>query len=220
MDNAQYLMRLAISARLTALLERAEALTRPALKTLADALANYDSRLTEMAEDFTDGAFTRPTYRRGHKNLLQEMAELAFREAWLEGGGDPDDVESTDLELMADWLDAQTAHVNAFSDWLAETRQMGDAIDDRVRDWVSSLRNLGEQVKARAMGDPQLKYDGDDGAESCDECQEYKGQTHRLSWWEARGLTARNGNENYGCKRFDNCHHSFFHAKTGDLVIQ
>ena len=213
-------MRLAISARLTALLERAEALTRPALKTLADALANYDSRLTEMAEDFTQGAFTKPTYRRGHKALLQEMAEIAFREAWLEGGGDPNDVESDDLELMRDWVDAQTAHVNAFSDWLAEKRQTGDAIDDRVRDWVSSLRNLGEQVTAHAMGDPQLKYDGEDGDESCAECQEYKGQTHRLSWWEARGLTARNGNENYGCKRFDNCHHSFFHAKTGDLVIQ
>lgn len=219
MDNTQRLTRLAQAQRLADLLEQAEALTHPVLKTLADALANYDSRLTEMAEDFTDGAFTKPTYRRGHKALLQEMAKFAFRESWLEGGGDPDDVEAADLEVMQDWLDGQTAHVNAFSNWLAEERRTGDAIDDRVRDWVSSLRNLGEQVKARAMGDPRLKFDGNDGEESCDECQEYKLQTHRLSWWEARGLTARNGNENYGCKRFDNCHHSFFDGK-GNLVIR
>ena len=194
MDNAQQLAR----NQLARLLNQAEQVLSgefSANKTLSDALANYDSRLTEMAD-------------------------LAFREAWLEGGGDPADVDAADLEIVADWVEGQTAHVNDFSNWLEETRRTGAEIDDRVRDWVSSLRNLGEQVKARAMGDPPLKLDGDDGAESCDECQEYKGQVHRLSWWERRGLTARNGNENYGCKRFDNCQHSFYHAKTGELVIR
>src|SRR3989337_281755 len=88
MDNAQQLAR----NQLARLLNRAEQILSgefSAAKTLADALANYDSRLTEMAEEFTQGVFTKPTYRRGHKALLQEMADLAFREAWLEGGGDP-----------------------------------------------------------------------------------------------------------------------------------
>jgi len=55
-----------------------------------------------------------------------------------------------------------------------------------------------------------LTYNGEDGEESCRQCQKYKGQRHKKSWWESRGLLGRNGNENFDCGRWENCHHNYY----------
>jgi len=115
----------------------------------------------------------------------------------------------TVLELGCGW--------GSLSLWMAE-RYPNSSIT-AVSNSHGQRGHIEAQAKARGMGDPPLRYDGDDGEESCEECQEYKGQTHRRTWWDKRGLLARNGNPNFGCRRFDNCHHSYFHARTGEKVI-
>ena len=189
--------------------------------TVDDVAQGFGDNLGDLIQELLRGGhrLSKANFRRDMKKLVKDWSKQVFEVGWEEGGGDIADVESDDLALLEGFVSEQQGFVGAFSDWLTDKESDLDAVPDRVATWAASMENLGQRAKARAMGDPQLRYDGDDGEESCEECQEYKGQTHRLSWWEKRGLLARNGNPNFGCKRFDNCHHSFFHARTGEKVI-
>ena len=154
--------------------------------------------------------------RRAHKALLRDMAGKVYDEGLREGGISPEDMDAEDRdarnEAVSDWTAEQASFVNQFAKDTAEARLDSDkrtAILARVPLWVDSLRNFGEAGKLAALGNIALTFDGDDGAESCDTCQRYTGQRHRRKWWADRGLLERNGNPNYECGRWDNCHHHF-----------
>lgn len=187
-------------------------------KSISQAVAEYENALTRYAFDTLNSKMDAIDFRRAHKALLKAAAKNSFEEGWREGGGDVADTEPDDIAVMRDWERDQAGYVNDFAAWLVTTDENGKRnwemkrrqLAERLAAWALAARNLGEQAAARAKGDPYLTFSGDDGEESCDECQEYKGQRHRLSWWEKRGLTKRNGNDNYGCGRWEPCHHHFY----------
>ncbi len=180
----------------------------------------YKSDLGNLVQEFLRGGgrLSKAQFRHDMKGIIKDYAREGFRVAWEDGGGSIDETESDDIALIEEWRTEQQGFVNAFSDWLKDKNSDLDLVGSRLDSWAVSFQNFVEHVKLRAEGDLMLTYNGDDGDESCDECQEYKGQIHRLSWWEKRGLTKRNGNENFGCQRWDNCHHHFYNSK-GDAVI-
>lgn len=192
------------------------------IKSIESESSAFEDDLGELVQEILRGSgrLSKAEFRSQMKSMLKNYSESIAAQGWEEGGGDVEDIGPEELEIIQTFYTEQQSHVNDFSDWLKDKESDLDDAKGRIVSWVSSLVNLGQQMMARAMGDPPLLYDGDDGGESCDECQEYKGQVHRLSWWEARGLTKRNGNPEFSCGRWDACHHSFFHAKTGDLVIE
>lgn len=195
-------------------------------KSVNSVLREYDDRLTRFAFEVLNGQMDAVDFRRAHKALIRTVSNDVFAEGWREGGGDPKDTEPDDIALLKDWEREQVGFVNDFAAWLASTDENGKRnweakrrqLAERIAAWVLAARNLGEQAAARAKGDPYLTFDGDDGEESCDECREYKGQRHRLSWWDRRGLLKRNGNDNYGCGRWAPCQHHFFYDD-GKLAI-
>jgi len=185
--------------------------------TLAD---GYKNDIGNLVQELLRGSgrLSKAQFRHDMKGIIKDYAREGFRTAWEEGGGNVEETESDDIAMIDEWRTEQQGFVNDFSDWLKDKDSDLDLVDSRIDAWVSSFVNFIERVKLRAEGDPMLTYDGDDGSESCDECQEYKEQSHRLSWWEKRNLTKRNGNDNYGCGRWDNCHHHFYNS-TGEMVI-
>lgn len=195
---------------------------RATTKTIGQIINRYTDQLTNLVYDtFKSGDAV--DMRRSHKALLREMAPLAYIEGMREGGIDEPDNEDQQVidEAASDWLAGQLEFVNAFAKDVADAKKNKDArpaILARIESWVSSLRNFGEAGKLYALGNVALTFDGDDGKESCEDCQRYKGQRHRRNWWAERGLLERNGNENYECQRFDNCHHSFFDDKRNVIV--
>jgi hypothetical protein len=99
-------------------------------------------------------------------------------------------------------------------DWLAEQREAEtiteDAIHARVEMWLSSLDGIYAEGKLRGRDNVMLTFDGDDGEESCQDCQKYKGQRHSAKWWVKRDLVRRNGNDHYDCGRWAPCQHHFY----------
>lgn len=190
-----------------------------AAKSINQALREYDNVLTRLAFDVLNGNMGAVDFRRAHKALIKSSAKDAFEQGWREGGGRLEDTEADDIALIGEFVAEQSGFVNDFAAWLVTTNEDGKRnwemkrriLAERIAAWVLALQNFSERIAARAQGDPYLTFDGDDGEESCDECQEYKGQRHRMSWWERRGLLKRNGNDNYGCGRWEPCHHHFFY---------
>lgn len=199
-------------------------LMRIHLKSIIKIVSGYHSRLTSIVKTAmkTGDAVA---MRQAHKALIRNAAPDVYREGYREGGIDPKDLEPDDRanydEAIDDWIASQMEHVNQFAKDAAEVRRNPDtraAVLARVDQWSTSLQNFGEAGRLAAMGNIPLTFDGDDGAESCDDCQRYKGQRHRRDWWAKRGLLERNGNLNYECQRWDNCHHSFY-DDNGKVIV-
>lgn len=195
-----------------------------ALKSIAKAVDIYRAQIGGLVQSLLRGGgrMSKGAFRSQFKKAIADNAPLVWREGWIEGDGDPEDIGREESDTVDEFIQEQQVFVNDFSDWLTSKDADLDEATDRLDTWAASMKNLGELAKARAMGDPPLTYktDGRHSEVGCDECDEYEGQTHKLSWWEDRGLTKRNGNDNFGCGRWGPCPHHFYHSKTGKLVIE
>jgi hypothetical protein len=192
-----------------------------AIKSVNEVLREYDATLTRFCFDVLRGGDA-IDFRRSHKALIRALALEAYVEGLREGGVDeePDD---DDRATVRDWVSGQVAHVNDFAAWLAEgdprnTEDKRRQLADRVALWVESLEQLGNMGRAAALGNPMLEMVGDDGEESCQDCQEHKGKRMRLKTWQARGLVPGViGNKNYECGGF-RCQHYLADSK-GNRVL-
>jgi hypothetical protein len=205
-------------------LNKLNAPAQPEIKATAsigDMVDGYTNDIGELVQNLLRGSgrLSKADFRRQMKSTIKAYAREGFSVAWEEGGGDVNETEAADIALIDEFTKEQQGFVDDFADWLTNKDSDLDQVQGRVDMWGASYQNYLEVVKLRAQGDPMLRYDGEDGAESCEECQEYKSQSHRLSWWEKRGLTKRNGNEEFTCGRWPNCQHSFYNAK-GEVVIR
>lgn len=193
-------------------------------KSIESAVKSYRATIGDLTQELLRGGkrLSKASFRAQFKRAIADDAPKVFKEGWEEGEGDPADIGPDDSAIVLEFIDSQQGFVNDFSDWLTNKESDLDQVPDRLDTWAASMKNLGDIGKARAMGDPPLTFKSEGGAteNGCDECDEYEGQTHKLSWWESRGLTKRNGNDNFGCGRWKNCPHHLYHAKTGDMVIE
>lgn len=202
----------------------ADFLSEREVKTIDSIVRGYTNRLTTLVKD-TMKSGDAVTMRRGLKALLKNVARDVYRDGLREGGIEPKDESPEDRaatdEAIDDWLASQFEYIAQFAADAAAVRKdktQRDAILGRIDAWVSSLRNFGEAGKLAALGNIPLTLDGEDGDESCDQCQKYKGVRHRRNWWAERDLLRRNGNDNYECGRWDNCHH-YFRDDKGNVIV-
>jgi hypothetical protein len=201
-----------VNARLLAIAE----------KSINEIIRRYTDQLTNLIYDtFRTGDAV--DLRRSHKALLRDVAPLAYIEGMREGGINEPDAEDQQVldETAANWLADQREFIDSFAKDVAAAKtdkEKRPAILARIEAWVSSLRNFGEAGKLYALGNIFLTFDGEDGKESCEDCQRLKGQRHKRNWWADRDLLARNGNQNYECGRWDPCQHSFRDDKGAVIV--
>ncbi|HEY4720197.1 MAG TPA: hypothetical protein VII92_00005 [Anaerolineae bacterium] len=191
-------------------------------KNIGQIVKQYDDQLTRLVYDtFCTGDAI--DMRRAHRAMMKDLGLKAYVEGMREGGIDkPDDDDTaTAQDMLDEWRAGQFEHVNQFAKDAAAAKAdptLRAGVLARVPLWVDSLRNFGEMGKLYALGNVMLTFDGDDGEESCIDCQRYKGQRHGRNWWAVRGLLERNGNPNYECGRYGACHHSFYDDK-GKVVV-
>lgn len=147
-----------------------------------------------------------------YKNAMKQAVASAYNQAgdigYVDGGGelpvDPD---------TADWITAEQAAQLGFVDSLFQTlkelRAEGDAnpeeeAADRANGYSNSLDYLYNSAKLRGAKNKMYTFDGSDGKESCKDCQKYKGQRHRASWWVAHDAVPPN--RSFECAGY-NCEH-------------
>ena len=239
-------------ARLAQLLQRASALigepapmkrppywpAPPAIKSVVGYVQDYEVEVSRLVADVLNGDIDARAMGNGLRRLVRDYAEATFIEGMLSGGDFADEQEARDAledkdeNTIEGWKQVQREAASGYAQDVAAVRKDPDypnnkaaqqRVFERVKAWGLALRNLGDLGRLSGLGNVPLLFDGDDGEESCVECQRYKGQVHRRSWWEARGLITRNGNPNFSCGRWEPCHHSFYavvNGKRGDLVVK
>lgn len=201
----------------------------PQLATLKGAVAKATPPATEdwnvVQADYRNRLFDALiTYAGGekatrHKNAFRaavvEDVPGAFYSGYVESGGE--DTEPDDEKWLTEQLKAQLGFVDGVFAWVKELRDAGtvteDAIRARVEDWVTGLAGIYATGKAAGDANQMLTFNGDDGEESCKDCQKWKGKRHSAGYWRKKELLARNGNPKFECGRWDNCHHDFYTDK-------
>ncbi len=153
------------------------------------------------------------------KRALIEDIDAAFHRGYADAGG-----KETEDDDEA-WVTAKQAEQRDYmTEALASLRGLGDSITEdtinaRAELWGGMLDGVYSEGKLRGSKNMMCYFDGDDGEESCDECQELKaGPPRSVKYILAHDLARRNGNENFGCGRWKNCHHNWFSVETDEQM--
>jgi hypothetical protein len=144
-----------------------------------------------------------------------EAADVAYIDAGAELPLDPD---------TAAWargqLDAQLGFVDDLFEGLREMRKQGgfDAgavAQARAEGYSRSLDAYYGETKMHGAKNITLEFGGDDGHESCPDCQKMKGKRHKIKYILENDLIPRPGNNRYKCNGY-RCEHFWFDPKTGE----
>lgn len=158
-------------------------------------------------------------YRNQFKIAITNNFPDAFYQGFMDGGGGG----RSDVPRDADeWLTAKINGEYGFVDWLflqlkEFKRDPETAISDyqaeadrRAEGYAKTLDGVYAEGKVWGGKDVMLTFGGNDGFESCEDCQRLKGQRHKASWWIQRGLVpGQQGNRNFACGGW-NCQHILF----------
>ncbi len=181
--------------------------------------ADFVNRLTDAFLIFasTGGASSRAS-RNAAARAVAEDVPAAFYAGYKDAGGD--DTEDEDES----WLTAEQGRQLAFmTDALAAVRGAGDvstedAIGARVEMWAATLDGIFSEGKLRGSKNMMCYFDGDDGDESCSDCQDLKaGPPRSVKYILAHELVPKPGNENFECGCWK-CKHNWRSVKTDEWM--
>lgn len=156
---------------------------------------DFWARIYDAVYDYLSGKGNVGTVKRAMKKAIAETYNNVADLAWQDGGGElPIGPEAN--AYTASRQAEEFAFVDTLGNGLKEIKNdeesdINDAIQQafqRADGYSRSLDKFYSNVKALAAGNKMvmLTFTGEDGEESCSDCQKYKGQRHKASWWVRR----------------------------------
>jgi len=176
----------AFESALTAALNEDEELFT---KSIAEVQGDFENRFGSVIGSIQAGDVAD---RRRAGNLLRQMVRTFGYRAYVQGmrdAGVQDDPDEQEQAEIAGLIGAQSGFVSDLT-----SAMIKDGISDalaagKARLWfngsIMPFYNAGLQS---ANANLMLEFGGEDGEESCRDCQRLKGQRHRVKAWKSRNL--------------------------------
>lgn len=160
------------------------------------------------------------SYRSAMQLAVVEAFTATVNAGYQDGGGELPLDEETDSWLTSEQA-AELDNVAALFVSLSELRKQGgvDPIQegaDRAEGYANTLDGLYNKAVLYGLQNQMLTFDGDDGKESCKDCQMLKGQRHRASWWIDHDYVPPSG-DGLACAPGGLCEHGLY-TDAGELV--
>ena len=191
-------------------------LNRDAQKLAAKQFQSYDAlrsdfwaRVYDTVLAYLEGNKPITLFRKSIINMMtdyyQEAAELGYQDNGAELPLDDKMQSQVDGIISGETANIKDLFVNlrdnSIPDYITEAMDRADGYSRTL----DSLYGLG---KVGAMGEKLLTLAGEDGNESCADCQAMKQQWHPASWWVENDMIPRPGNPNYACGNWPgHCNH-------------
>jgi len=177
----------------------------------------YWAIIYDAVYDYLTGDKPVTSFKNKMKKGMVEAFGATIDKGYEESGGEL----PLDDDTLA-WLNEQVANESGYIDDLfSRLKQEWDGIDPineafaRADGYAKTLDAIYAEAKMRGAKNATAEFVGDDGAESCEDCQKMKGKKHKLSYIIANNLIPRPGNDNYKCKGY-HCEHYWVNVKTGE----
>jgi hypothetical protein len=149
------------------------------------------------------------------KAMVQSFSE-AFDRGYADAGGDTKEMEQADHTWVGNKQTTEIGFIGQLFDRLKELKKEEpdedntSEVDDRAEGYATTLDGVYAEGRLRGNKNIMLTFDGDDGQESCKDCQKWKGKRHSAKFWIKRGLIpGQPGNQNFACRGY-NCEHYLF----------
>ena len=194
-------------------------LSASARKALGPDSSGYSAALMDALWSYINGGALGAA-RLDFQRAMVEAFTDTFDAGYQDGGGElPTSPEAND------WLNSRVedeqANIDRLFYDLKDLRKDPDFdpsswVSDRSSGYTATLNDIYSMGKVFGAGEMALTFDGDDGQESCPDCQRLKGETHPASWWIENDLIPTQGNSNFQCGGW-NCMHGLV-DKNGDWV--
>lgn len=192
----------------------------PATEDYDAVRADLVNTLLESFRSYVSASRGRASEISAKRSLIKNISAAFYRGYKVAGGEVTEPEDETWLtdtqKFQLDWMDKTFDSLKAQRDTESATV---DALTARAEDWGVTLDGIYSEGKLRGRINIMLTFDGDDGDESCRDCQRLKGKRHSAKWWVKRDLVRRSGNPAYECGRWDNCHHHFY-TDDGELYAE
>ena len=171
---------------------------KAALGTYSQVREKYYGDVFASVYDFLDTGKRMTSFRNDMRRGMADAFVQTGDIAWIDGGSElPIDAD------ILDWLAGQQAAEFGFIDTLFQSlkdmRKAGDVnktaeATSRADGYTRTLDRIYNYIKVAAAKNIMLTFAGSDGKESCTDCQRYKGQRHKASWWIAHDAVPPNRN--------------------------
>jgi len=179
--------------------------------------SNYWAEVYDSVEGYLTSDRPVTAFRNKMLVAMSESFTDAVYEGYQEVGGE--------LPLDADtqsWLGDRIATERGFIvDVFARLKEEWDGLDPiaeafaRADGYAATLDSVFVEAKMRGSENATLEFGGEDGAESCPECQAMKGKKHTIKYIIENDLIPYPGTDQYSCHGYK-CQHRWKNPKTGE----
>lgn len=187
-------------------LEQSKKILELTLGDYSNIRGDYWARVYDATYDYLTSNDRITVYKNRIKKAMTEAFNNAADVAYQDGGGTLPMDEDTQA-WVATRQAAEFAYIDILHQNLKALREDEDfnPETDAVHEaflhadgYAKTLDSIYSNVKVMAAKAKMLTLVGEDGVNSCAECQKYKGKRHRASWWIARNLVPGKGSA-YTC---------------------
>jgi len=148
-----------------------------------DYAATKDAFTGEVAAhiaDAADGTISKAAFAIRMRASIAKYGKNAYLDGLAEGGVDETTLTGDDSDAYARILAEQSGYVSDARSTITDFS--GDA-DSRAQLWQKSLDPFYNGGIESADKNGMYTFEGEDGDESCKDCMELKGTSHRMSWY-------------------------------------
>jgi hypothetical protein len=157
------------------------------------------------------------------KSILSDVRSIvkngvgdAYVAGLAEGGVSFDEMDDSDammiVELASEQLDFVTDFVRAVREAKTDRAMQREILDSRIGLWAASISAAGAAGLASAKKNEMVRFGGEDGEESCKDCQRFKNEPHRRKYFLTRNLLPGKPGSNLTCGGFA-CRHTLVPVK-------
>ena len=180
--------------------------------------ANYWAEIYDSVEQYLTGDKPVTRFRNKASQAVSESFTDAVYEGYAQAGAElplPDDIQA----WLSQRIGEERTHIEGMFDRLKQEWEGLDWIKEayaRADGYAKTLDMVFQEAKMRGADNATLVFVGDDGAESCPDCQRMQGKRHTIKYILAHNLIPKPGNSTYECNGY-NCQHYWMNPKTGEI---
>lgn len=171
--------------------------------------SDYRATISDQMTQYlaTDARST--SYRNAFKRAVDESFTAAFARGYAESGGDLNDIDTDAYEDSTNSIETEQTHVDelfvslkalrdSFVHGEVDAQDMRDQVASRTDGYSQTLEMIYARGKLWGAQSRMLTMVGDDGKESCRDCQRNKGKRYSAKKWLRIGFPPSRDYECHG----------------------
>jgi hypothetical protein len=190
----------------------------------ADIRSGYLDAIGAAMVEYLQGDASITRFRNSYKRAVLEFFDVAFFSGYIDSGGQVASMSDEDRDWFLAKQAAELGYVDMLFQDLKALRKSAEGTQDLVGvamdhagGYAHTLDGLYAEGFMRGARGETYVFEGDDGAESCPECQSMKGKEHNAAWIVERNAIPYPGTSFYSCKGYQ-CQHFWRNIKTGEVL--